>query len=185
MTTTLIAEDLLLLLLDDERGTAPALWVDLRIALAGAVLAEKPRSASDLLHRIAKGLEPQLGDRLVAAGVLERHDERVLGLFPRTRWPALQTERESALRDRIRQVLIDGAEPDPRTAALIAVLAAVERVPATLGLRGTEGRAAASLAAALGEGDWAAGAVREAVRATIVAVTTASVTGVVVATGAN
>jgi hypothetical protein len=36
----LLAEDLLLLLLDDERGTVPGVTIDLRVPLGAAVLAE-------------------------------------------------------------------------------------------------------------------------------------------------
>ena len=60
----LIAEDLLLLLLDDESGTAPGMWVDAGVPLAAAVLAE-------LAAQDAVALEPAAGlrgARLVATG---------------------------------------------------------------------------------------------------------------------
>jgi hypothetical protein len=213
--STLLAEDLLLLLLDDEKGTTGALWVDVRVPLAGAVLAElaiegavrvdaatsiwraaivrpvegaaptdpvlakalatvaeKPRSAQSLLPRLGAGLRDELAARLTAAGILERHDDRVLGLFPRTRWPALQSTDEAHARERIGRALQEGAAPDERTAALIALLAAIGKVPQVLGLRGGEARAATKRARTIAEGDWAARAVRDAVRAAAAAVTT-------------
>jgi hypothetical protein len=212
---TLLAEDLLLLLLDDERGTTTALWVDVRVPLAGALLAElalredviveqatsiwraalvrptpgaaaedpvlaraleivaaKPRSAQALLPRLGEGLRDELAARLAAAGILERHDDRVLGIFPRTRWPAVRSTHEAEVRAQVSRALQEGATPDARTAALVALLSAIEKVPQVLGLRGREGRAAARRASALAEGNWASKAVRDAVRAALSAATT-------------
>ena len=134
---TLIAEDLLLLLLDDEKGTVSS-WGKTDAVLGGAVLAElavaglvtveekksvwqsakvraaestppdldpllaealaeiaeKDRNASALVTRLGKGLEGRLAERLAERGVLQRRDGKVLGLFPRTTWPAADTARE-------------------------------------------------------------------------------------------
>ena len=211
---TLLAEDLLLLLLDDVKGTTAGLTIDVRVPLGAAVLAElaldgavevdqeggrwrtpriratgrpvadevlaaalrtvgeKPRTAVDLAGRIGAGLKEHLAERLAAEGVLERRDDRVLGLFPRTRWPALASTREAEVRERLRAGVIGGAAPDPRTAALIGILRALQRLAPTLGLKGAEARAANRRASQLAEGDWAAKAVRDAVAAAIVAVTT-------------
>jgi hypothetical protein len=54
---TLIAEDLLLLLLDDEKGTTPGMWVDVRVPLGAAVLAELAlEGAVELERRRAGGV---------------------------------------------------------------------------------------------------------------------------------
>ena len=82
---TLIAEDLLLLLLDDET----------------------------------------LAARLVAAGLLERREDRVLGLFPRTRWPVADVAHEDDVRRRLSAALVQGLTPDERTGALVALLHAI------------------------------------------------------------
>jgi hypothetical protein len=224
---TLLAEDLLLLLLDDEKGTTPGLWVDARVPLGAAVLAElalvgdvelapatsrwrtpkvratgagtdesvlaaaleiveeKPRTAVDLAGRVGDGLKDRLAARLAAQGLLERHDDRVLGLFPRTRWPATAATHEAGVVARIRSVVVDGAAPDERTAALIGLLAALDRLAPVLGLRGAEARAAKRRAKEVSEGDWAVKAVRDAVDAAVTAVTTgATVAATTAATSA-
>lgn len=220
----LIAEDLLLLLLDDERGTATSLWVDAGTPLAGAalaqlaldgaievepgaflasarlratgapatdptlarvlaVVAEKPRAVSSVVSRTAKGLRDDLAQRLVAAGVLRREEDRVMGLFPRTTWPAADVQREAGVRERLRQVLQGGAEPDPRTTVLAGILGALDRIPQTLGLQGAEAREAKRRAKAIAQGEWASKAVSDAVAATMVAVFTPMIATTVIGSG--
>src|SRR5689334_3016865 len=146
---TLIAEDLLLLLLDDEKGTVST-WGKTDAVLGGAVLAElavdglvtvdehrsiwradnvraepapadldavlaealatidtKDRRASDLVTRIGKGLESRLAAGLAERGILERRDGKVLGLFPRTTWPAADTAHEQEVRRTVTACLVD------------------------------------------------------------------------------
>ena len=224
---TLLAEDLLLLLLDDEKGTTPGLWVDVRVPLGAAVLAElaiggaveveprtsawrtpkvlatgaevddevlaaalevvrqKPRTAVDLAGRVGDGLKTRLAERLARQGLLERHDDRVLGLFPRTRWPAGASTHEAQVRERLRSVIEQGAAPDERTAALAGILHALDRLAPALGLKGAAAREAKRRAKALTEGDWAAKAVRDAVQAAVSAVTTASVAATSAATAGS
>ena len=138
---TLIAEDLLLLLLDDESGKPQTSQLDtalggallVELALAGAVtvstetkpsiwkqakvraepgvrwttsssprrcatIGERERSAQDLVVRLGKGLDDNLCSRLAERGMLERRDDKVLGLFPRTRWPARDCAHEEDVR---------------------------------------------------------------------------------------
>lgn len=61
---------------------------------------------------------------LAERGVLRREEGRVLGIFPTTRWPAADTRHEDAVRADLRRVLVEGGDPDERTAALVAVLSA-------------------------------------------------------------
>ncbi|MFC6342189.1 GPP34 family phosphoprotein, partial [Nocardioides hankookensis] len=166
---TLIAEDLLLLLLDDESGKLtgtsypqPALGGALLIelALSGAVevgdktsvwrtakvravpeqppedpilraaydvVAEKERSAQDLVDRLGKGVRDRLADQLVERGILERRDDKVLGLFPRTRWPAVDSTHEDGVRRALTGALVQGQDPDERTAAIVALLHALDK----------------------------------------------------------
>ena len=209
---TLIAEDLLLLLLDDDSGTVPALWVDIEVPLGAAVLSqlaldgdvevrdggtwwapggpwpspevsategateqdpvlrdalamlrEHPGTAQELVYRVGGGLQERLADRLVEAGVLERHEDRVLGLFPRTRWPAARTVEEAAVRDSVRACLLDDSAPDGRIAALIGLLQALDRVTTTLGLHGADAQHARERALAIAQDDWASATVRDAI----------------------
>jgi hypothetical protein len=163
---TLIAEDLLLLLLDDELGSMTTSYADavlggallVELALAGAVtvpektsvwrtakvrpsgepvgepalrealatVAHKERSAQDLVGRLGEGQRDRLADGLVERGILERREDRVLGLFARKRWLAIDSSREEELRRALTVVLVQGADPDERTGALVALLSAVD-----------------------------------------------------------
>jgi hypothetical protein len=213
---TLIAEDLLLLLLDDVSGKAQT--QQLQVALGGAVLVElalaeavtveekssmwrsakvrpvagagptdpvltsalatvgeKERSAQDLVNRLGKGLTDTLCSRLAGRGILERQDDKVLGLFPRTRWPARDSSYEDAVRRALTVVLVDGSEPDPRTAALVALLHAIDRPHKTVAHEGVSDREVKKRAKEVAEGQWAAKAVKDAVAAAMAATTAAMV----------
>ncbi len=215
---TLIAEDVLLLLLDDEKGTVPS-GVSLQPLLGGALLielalaeqvrvvkdgpwrsakvhvtdvagpedpvladawrtvAEKPRTAQDLVNRLGKGRKAVLADRLAQRGILQRRDEKVLGMFPRTRWPAADPGREEDLRRALTAALVEGQEPDPRTAALVALLHAVGRAHKTVPHEGMSGSAVRARAKEISEGAWAAKAVKDAItaaQAAVIAATAAS-----------
>jgi hypothetical protein len=208
---TLIAEDLLLLLLDDASGKLtgtsypqPALGGALLIELAlveavvveekkglwtsakvrptaaapeDAVLragydlvAEKERGAQDLVDRLGKGLKEQLADRLVERGVLERREDKVLGMFPRTRWPAADRTHEEQVRRSLTAVLVSGAEPDQRTAALVAVLSAIDKAHKVVDHQGMSSRDVRKRAKQISEGAWAAKAVRDAISASTAAI---------------
>ena len=214
----LIAEDLLLLLLDDESGAnqttfmRPALGGALLVELAltgcaeigerrrlrtprvhvvpGApapedpvlaaalgTLAQKPRTAQDLVNRLGKDLQPALSERLVERGILEHRASRVLGLFPRHRWPARDSLHEEQVRRTMAAALIGGQEPDERTAALIALLLAVDRVHRSIDRDGTPARDVKRRAKQIADGDWAAAGVRAAVQAAMAATMTAVTAG--------
>lgn len=222
----LIAEDLLLLLLDDRRGTVAGQHTDL--ALGGAVLAElalvgavtvpertrvwrtakvravpgvrledpvlreglarvaaKERSAQDLVGRLGKGLRTRLGDRLVEQGLLRREDDRLLGVFRRTRWLPLDSTHEERLRRDLTATLCAGAEPDEHTGALVSLLAAVDRAHRSIDHEGLSSREVRRRAKQVAEGDWAARAVRDAVRAATAATTAAVSASAVAASSAG
>lgn len=207
----LIAEDLLLLLLDDESGRVPmGLSEKVAPALGGAVLAElavlgavtvdertsrwrapkvrptgsapedrvladalvvvgeKERAAQDLVKRLGKDLVATLGARLADRGVLERHETRMFGMLPRTRWPVADTSHERQLRQTLDSVLVRGATPDVRTGALVAVLAAIGRAHKVVD--GMSGREVKKRAKEVAEAGWAAEAVRAAIQETYAAV---------------
>ncbi|MEV4014450.1 GPP34 family phosphoprotein [Nonomuraea angiospora] len=158
MTVT-IAEELLLLAYNDEKGTQLVAGTQLDPALAGALLAElavngrlelsdkkvtvkdlSPLGDSELdatLARIAEEgkerkpawwvqrlqsakLRKRLLTRLAESGVLTEQRGKVLGVFPTTRWPEASPDVEAAVRDRVAGALA-GADPDARTAVLIAI----------------------------------------------------------------
>jgi hypothetical protein len=70
-------------------------------------------------------LRRQVVDGLMRSGMVRREQRRVLGLFPATRLVVQNGAYVSALRDRVRAVLT-WAAPDERTAALIALLFALD-----------------------------------------------------------
>jgi len=211
----LIAEDLTLLLLDDEKGTfrassylatvlGGAVLIELALTEAATVeektsmwrsakvhaesgpppadpvlaealrtVAEKDRSADDLVDRLGKGLKETLTDRLVERGILDRQQDKVLGLFPRTRWPMTDATHEQEVRRQVTAALVQGTEPDPRTAALVALLAAVDQAHQVIDHEGVSSREVKRRAKQIADGAWAATGVRDAITASMVAVTAA------------
>lgn len=220
---TLIAEDVLVLLLDDEKGTVPS-SVSLQPLLGGALLIElalaeqvrvvkngpwrsakvhltdvpgpgdpvlaeawrtvgaKPRTAQDLVNRLGRGRKAVLAERLAQRGILQRRDERRLGMFPRTRWPSADPRREEDVRRTLTAALVEGQEPDPRTAALVALLHAVGRAHKSVPHEGMSGSAVRARAKEISEGAWAAKAVKDAITAAQAAVIAASAASTAAAT---
>lgn len=212
----LIAEDILLLLTDDETGKFVGDGTQMDYALAGAVLlelaergkidvaepggqvkkgrlyvtdasrtgepalddalatiAEKDRKPQDVIGKLAKGLREKLLTGLADRGVLQRERGKVLGLFPTTRWPANDSAHEQQLRRKLHDVLVTGATPETRTAAVITMLAAIDAVPKVL--PDEEKRLLKRRAKEISEGEWTAEAVRKAIQAVNSAVTAAVV----------
>ena len=223
---TLIAEDLLLVLLDDETGRSPS-GLDLGTVLGGALLIElaladavevedrksfwnaakvrvvpgvavddplltdalalvgqNERTAQDLVGRLGKGLRDRLTERLAQAGILQRRDTKILGLFPSTSWPATDTTHGQTLERGLVSALVEGNEPDSRTGSLIALLVAVDQVHKVVPHVGLSASEVKARGKAIAEGQWAATAVKKAIdaaTAATVAAATAAATGAVVA----
>lgn len=209
----LIAEEFLLLSLDDERGVRSIGTDRLDPALGAAVLVElalmerigvtgreagwgkrgrvtitstKPtddpvldqalsylveregKKVTDLIspmtrRPMTKGLRDQLLSRLGAAGILTERDKRALGVFPMTVWPTADPTAELAVRQRLRSALVDGLTPTERTAALVALLHAVDRVHKVL--PDEDKRLVRRRAKELAEGDWAGKALADVIAA--------------------
>jgi hypothetical protein len=222
----LLAEDLLLLLLDDEKGTLataypqPALGGALlvELALAGSVeveekttawrkakvhpvdgrtppepllreaydvVATKPRSAEDLVERLGKGAKDRLAEQLVERGILRRDASRALGVFPRTRWPAVDSTHEAEVRRALTGALVQGAQPDERTRALVALLHALDKAHRVVDHEGLPSREVRRRAKELAEGDWAAKAVRDAITASTAAIAAIAAGGAVASAGSS
>lgn len=224
---TLISEDLLLLLLDDAKGTVvgstnlpaalggavltelaltgaveveenPGMWRSAKVhAVAGArpddptlgaaydVVAQRPRTAQDLVTRLGKNRRDELAERLVARGILEGRDAKVLGLFPTRRWPTADPSHERAVRYRLTAALVQGVQPEERTAALIALLSAVDRAHKVVDHDGVPSKVVRKRAKEISEGAWAAKAVKDAISAATAAVAAVSVAGAVAASSAS
>ena len=135
--------------------------------LAGALatVGEKERSAQSLVARLGKGLDDTLCARLAERGILERRDDKVLGLFPRTRWPARDSSHEDAVRRALTVVLVDGGQPD--AAHRRAGRPAARRRPRPqdrAARRAVSDREVKKRAKEVAEGQWAAKAVKDADR---------------------
>ncbi|MGY0389224.1 GOLPH3/VPS74 family protein [Nocardioides sp. WG-D5] len=213
----LIAEDLLLLVLDDEKGTLASSWV--QQALGGAILTElvmtgsarvmptsgltpakavavpghrpdepvlaaaydslaaKPLAAQNAVTDLGKGLHEALAARLCDRNILKRRDEKILGIFPRTTWPAADSTHENAVRGQLVAVLVQGATPDARTGQLIALLSSIDLAHKVVDTRTVGAGAVKKRAKEIARGDWAAKGVKDAMDEV-----TAVMTAVMVAT---
>jgi hypothetical protein len=224
---TLIAEDLLLLLIEDESGRLEnATYLDtgiggallVELALGGhvevvkgtgawarakvrpapaplpsdavlrealEVVAHRERTAQDLVARLGRKRRDQLLERLQQRGILDQREDRVLGLFPRRRWPAADSAHEADVRRQLGGALLHGAHPDDRTAALVSLLSALDIVHKVVDREGRTPKEVKERAKEIAEGDWAAKAVRDAVAATQAAVMVAVMAASTAATTGN
>ncbi len=215
--TTLIAEDLVLLLLDDESGKftnasyldtgiggallielalaetvdvvkGSGLWARAKVRATGlsappdpvlaealSVIAEKERTAQDLVDRLGKRRRDLLLDRLRERGIVEPREDRVLGLIPRRRWPSVDSTHEAGVRRELGDVLLRGVTPTERTAALVSVLSALDIAHKVVDREGAPARDVKKRAKEVAEGDWAAKAVRDSIAAAQAAVAAAMV----------
>jgi hypothetical protein len=220
----LIAEDLLLLLTNDETGKLAASPGEVDVALGGALLVEltlmqrvdlagsseqvqkghlivrdatatpdplldealatvgqnRGKKPQNVVTALGKRVRVRLYDRLAGRGLLRAQSGKILGIFPRHNWPALDTSHEDAVRADLLTALQNAMAADPRTGALISLLLALNAVhkavdPAAAGLSQREMNARAKRIA---EGDWASGAVRHAIdsmHAAVIAATSSAV----------
>jgi Golgi phosphoprotein 3 GPP34 len=140
-------------------GSAP---VEPALAEALARIAERPRRPKVLVRRLARKAKGQLLDGLVARGVLAQERNRVLGVLPGRRYPLVETAVREDIERRLRAAVLEGQRPDQRTAALASIVHA-----AKMGRRVfPDGNRAAvkRRLEVLSEGEWAADAVRAAIR---------------------
>lgn len=219
----LIAEDLLLLLLDDESGRlthasyldtavggallvelaladnvevvkGSGMWArakvvttgtpapeDATLAAALATVAEKGRTAQDLVGRLGKGRRDELLERLEERGIVRREEDKVLGLFPRRRWPAVDSSHEDDVRRQLGDALVRGVAPTERTAGLVAVLSALGVAHRVLDREGLPAGELRKRAKAIADGDWAAKAVKDSIAAAQAAITATMVASTSVA----
>jgi hypothetical protein len=151
------------LVVDDPRPTGDPL-LDEAVARIGAGSVRARRAVEKLSKRVRK---PVFG-RLVAAGVVVEEQRRVLGLIPNTSWRTADPAPRKALVAAVAAVLLDGKDPDERTACLVSLLHALQAEHKVVGGSKRELRARAKQIA---DGEWAGAAVRQAiqdVRATVV-----------------
>lgn len=142
--------------------------------LAGKYDGKRP---SDALATVSNGVQEKVLDGLAERGILQKERGKVLGVFPSTRWPAVDSTHEDELRATLKNVL-DGADPSARTAALIGLLEAVNAIGSVAGHTGR--RAAKERAKEIAEREWAGDATQKAIQqmtaAVMVAATVATTT---------
>lgn len=150
------------------------------------VFAEKQgRKPQDALPKVAKGLKQRVLDRLVRVEAVQHVEGRVLGIFPTHAYPRTFAHGLDATAEGIRAVLVTGRTPTDREAALITLLAAVDRVPAVVGDVGLTKRELRARAKAVAAGGFASEAVRKAIQAVEAATAAAVAAAVASSTAAS
>ncbi|AWL88339.1 GPP34 family phosphoprotein [Streptomyces griseus] len=98
---------------------------------AHAKVGERVHGVQTLLIEIGTGVGKREAvlDRLVERGLLRQETKKTLGLFRTTSISVADTGYKKALVEKVRAVLVDGAEPDDRTAALAGLLSASGTLP--------------------------------------------------------
>ncbi|QAY74935.1 GPP34 family phosphoprotein [Agromyces protaetiae] len=131
-------------------------------------IAGKPRSVQTVLAARGPGLREPLLDRLVARGDLNRRQRKTLGLFRTSVLEEGDSGRRAGLLADVRAVLVDGAEPTTRVAALAALLYGSGTLPQfSRDIPWTS--AVITRAEELKDGDWGADAAAKAVTRTMAA----------------
>lgn len=150
-------------------GTSPE---DPLLARTWDLVAAKPRGTQTVLAEVGPRLREPVLDRLVEHGHLLQEKGTVLGFIPRTSLRAGSTSLRDELVAGLRSVLVDGIEPDPRTASRAALLAASGSLP-TLHREIPWSGAVQQHGAALASGTWGAAAADAAVQRTAFAIASA------------
>jgi hypothetical protein len=148
--------------------------------------AEKSRKPGYWVSKFAKDTRPRVLEKLVADGVLTMEKDRVLGVFPRTRYPAAQgtvPAVETDARERMRTAVLGDGAVEPRTAALCALVAATDldrKVFADLDRKRVKARLQE-----ISQGEWAAKAVQATIEEIQAAILIAIVAATTTGAGAN
>ena len=147
--------------------------LDAALAIIGARQGKKP---SAVIGQLGKGLRGTLYQRLATAGMLHAGQAKILGVFPARRWPASDSGHEEQVRQAVIEALVQQAEPDQHTAALIALLHALkcEHKIAEPRRYGISRRQLRARAGEIAQGNWAADAVRKAIEEMTAAVASAA-----------
>ena len=115
-----IDTDLQQLLLLDSTPVGDSL-LDSTLADIGALSDRSTRFWVERTAQRADEIREDALSRLVAAGILERRDDRVLWVFRSRRYPVVQGEAEREVKLRIMGVLFSNEIPDPRDVVIICL----------------------------------------------------------------
>ncbi|WP_326559855.1 GOLPH3/VPS74 family protein [Micromonospora sp. NBC_01796] len=131
--------------------------------LAEIASAPTDGSAREWVDRLRAGLREAVLDRLVGRGLLRRTEERVLWVFPTSRYPSTSTDEpapELDARRRLGLALAGTSPPDPRTHALWSLVCGTGLIASAF--PGHPPEEVKRRLAAFGEPQWADRAVRDA-----------------------
>lgn len=123
----------------------------------------RPRKTKDWIEHLKRGAVAGTTKNLAAKGLVREEKKKVLGLFPVTRFPEADGSAEDVLRRRLDAVVMRGEAPDERTASLIALLHGAKLHG--LLYKKPELATAKTSMEKIAHGEWAAPAVRQAVKA--------------------
>ena len=144
---------------------------------------ERDKSAEFWVARpdaLVKDLKARLLDRLVERGILKRESHRVLWLVPYDRFPELDGSAERDLRQRIHDVVLNGATADEATALLISLIHACGLVKEVFPEQ--DAKAVKETIKELSEGSQIASAVVEDVASATIAAVCSSVVASIITT---
>ncbi|WP_309110118.1 GPP34 family phosphoprotein [Saccharothrix sp.] len=141
---------------------------------------DRLRKPKAWVEKLSKGLTDRVLDGLAESGVLRREQDKVLLVFPRTRFPSpggVEPPLETEVRARLALAVGSGRPVDPRTAALCALIRAVQfdRQVFADQPRDVVKRRLKEIS----EGEWAAEATRKAIEEVQVAVSVMMVAAIV------
>ncbi|MDF5752988.1 GPP34 family phosphoprotein [Spongiactinospora sp. TRM90649] len=157
---------------------APTGDPELDDALALIAARDRPQKPEWWINRLRPhDRRKRLLGRLAERGALTEEKIKILGLFPATRYPERDPGMETEIRDRLWSTLT-GADPDERTAVLIAILRACKLD------RKVFPEADKKRVKEIAEGDWAGTAVARTI-ASINAAVAAGVAAAAAATAAS
>lgn len=97
-------------------------------ALARIRQERRSREPQDWIVRLSRDVRSAVLSRLVETGLLRRETDRLLKLFPRTRYPApdgLESPVETNARERMREAVTGPGPVEPGTAALCGLVGAM------------------------------------------------------------
>jgi hypothetical protein len=140
------------------------------------LIARQGSKPSAVIRPLGKGLRQRLYERLAASGVLRAGQGRILGIFPTHTWLAQDAHHEAQVRLLLTQALAQQQAPDARSAALIALLHALQCEHKIVDPRpyGLSKRQLRVRAEEIAKSSWASEAVQKAITEIIAAVAAAS-----------
>lgn len=156
----------------------------LQECLAAVQAAKRRRKAADWVMKFAglKSLKNRVARGLVLKGVLKEEHDRVLGIFPRTKFPERNPGPERALIERLRRAVLGDDEVDERTLVVAVIARATGLLERAIPKKELKPRKARLKAMA--EGQVAGKATAEAVEAVQAAVMIATIAATTAATTA-